>query len=252
MEYTVLSSGSRQNAQLIRHGSSLILVDCGMSFKKLKTLIQSVGEKMQNLRAVLITHDHLDHIRGLEGLAKRYKIPVFAHPKIHYRFVKYSNFPLFSVYPEKPIKIDGIQISSRIVSHDATINQAFRIEHKRKSLIIMTDMGYFSSELKDWASNPDFLAIESNYDEKMLRESFYPDRLKKRVAGRKGHLSNQQSLEAVRSISGEKTRKLCLLHLSENNNRPELVRELFETGGLDPELEIFIAKRRQPIDWMEI
>ncbi len=257
MDYTVLSSGSRQNAHLLRDGETLILVDCGMSFKRLKTLMDEVGVKPDDLSAVMITHDHLDHVRGLATLVKKLAkvgIPVFAHPKIHHRLKGHPYLHLFPILPTKEIQVDNITVSSRILPHDATLNQGFCFTSEGHSLVLLTDLGHFPQELKSWARNPDLLAVEANYDVQMLKDSVYPEKLKKRVRGSYGHLSNSDSLELVKDLVGTKTTKVCLLHLSENNNRAELVQQLFETEGkcFFPSVEVLVAKRREALPWMSV
>ncbi|MBC1712544.1 MBL fold metallo-hydrolase [Listeria welshimeri] len=249
IRFSILASGSSGNATLIETGDQKILVDCGLSGKKMEGLFAQVGRNMDDLDAILITHEHSDHIKGLGVLARKYKLPIYANAKtwkaMDNMIGEVSSDQKFQFDMETVKSFGSMQVESFGVSHDA-IEPMFYIFHNgNKKFVMITDTGYVSDRMKGHIAGADAYLFESNHDVEMLRMGRYPWNVKRRILGDEGHVSNEDAAIAMSEVITDQTKRIYLGHLSKDNNMKELARmsvtqtlisEGIDVGG---KLEIF-------------
>jgi phosphoribosyl 1,2-cyclic phosphodiesterase len=221
----VLASSSAGNSTFIGTGSTRILIDAGLSLRELKIRLELIGESPERLDAILITHEHSDHVAGLPVLLKRYRVPVFlthiTAPTIEWGCAE----PRLETFQAGTgFTIGDIAVASFTIPHDAAdpVGYTFRVEGRKIGHV--TDLGYIPDSIRVHLQGTDFLILESNHDLDMLKVGPYPWAVKQRVMGRRGHLSNDVVGEFIAGDLCGETRTLLLGHLSEHNNHPELVR----------------------------
>ncbi|MBF2352857.1 MBL fold metallo-hydrolase [Listeria welshimeri] len=249
IRFSILASGSSGNATLIETGDQKILVDCGLSGKKMEGLFAQVGRNMNDLDAILITHEHSDHIKGLGVLARKYKLPIYANAKtwkaMDNMIGEVSSDQKFQFDMETVKSFGSMQVESFGVSHDA-IEPMFYIFHNgNKKFVMITDTGYVSDRMKGHIAGADAYLFESNHDVEMLRMGRYPWNVKRRILGDEGHVSNEDAAIAMSEVITDQTKRIYLGHLSKDNNMKELARmsvtQILISEGIDVggKLEIF-------------
>jgi phosphoribosyl 1,2-cyclic phosphodiesterase len=226
VKFSSLFSGSSGNCLFVGDGETRLLVDVGKSARAVERELEKIGEDARQLSGILITHEHIDHIRGLCMLAKRWNLPVFANCKTAAGITPDAaverNIVLFEGGRSFPV--GQMEITPFCLSHDAADTVGFSICFHRedKRLTIAADTGRITEDLNRFILGSDLLYIESNYDENMLLSGRYPYFLKRRIAGEAGHLSNIDCARlCARAVAGG-VRHLVLGHLSRENNMPEL------------------------------
>jgi phosphoribosyl 1,2-cyclic phosphodiesterase len=230
VEVLVLASGSSGNAALITAGETSLLVDAGISALALRTRLAEFGRRVEEITAILLTHEHSDHVKGLEVLLKRTPLPVFATAGTwsQLRVHAASGGELLS---GRELRLGGLTVHPVATSHDACEPVAMAISDGGLRLGLCTDTGVFTTLLAQRFAGCDVLLIEANHDADMLRHGPYPWPLKQRIASRHGHLANHQTAEALDHLGLDHTRAVVALHLSEHNNQPSLVREVLEQAS---------------------
>ena len=224
MKISVLGSGSSGNSVLVADSNSSILVDAGFSGKNLRERLEGIGWKLDFLRAILVTHEHIDHIRGVGVLARKLNIPVFA-TKLTLKQGKHilGNLPNVEVMePGVTFNLGQFQIHPFSVSHDAVDPVGFRITSQELTLGICTDLGYVTNLVRQRLINCNALVMETNHDMEMLLAGSYPWYLKQRIRSKIGHLSNDTAAEFIKSIWHPSLNRIFLAHLSRENNIPQL------------------------------
>ena len=220
-----LFSGSSGNVIYVQFHQCRLLIDIGCSCKKVTDALHSVGVSPQELSGILITHDHSDHIQGMDVFTRKYGIPVYATEHtwagIH-AVEKKPHQPSLdhTIVPGIPIYIDGVRIDAFATSHDTPGSVGYRMSDPQYTISVVTDLGYISSDVRQGIRGSDLVLIEANYNHDMLWNGPYPWSLKKRVDGKKGHLSNTDSAQAILELILEGTKHFVLGHLSEENNSP--------------------------------
>ena len=225
MRFASLGSGSRGNATLIDAGETRLLVDCGFSLRELENRLTATGLSPGHLDAVLLTHEHGDHIRGVGALARRYGIPVWSTPGT-WRAADLGEVPdlhLFTAH-DGGFRIGGVRVQPFAVPHDACEPAQYVFERDGRRLGMLTDAGSLTPHMVASLDGLDALLLECNHDSVMLANGPYPPALQARVAGDLGHLSNGQAAALLRQLDHRRLRHLVAGHLSEKNNAPELVR----------------------------
>lgn len=226
MNIAILASGSSGNSLYIESEQKKILVDAGLSGKKITSLLAEVGRKPDDLDAILVTHEHRDHIHGVGVMARKYKLDIYANEKTWAAMdPMIGNVPLeqkqiFEM--GKVLTLGDLDIESFGVSHDAAAPQFYSFHKNDKSFVMLTDTGYCSDHVRGVIRNADAYLLESNHDLEMLRMGPYPWNLKQRILGDHGHLSNEDGALVAADIIGDKTKRIYLGHLSKENNLKEL------------------------------
>lgn len=228
----VLSSGSKGNSTLISTKKTKILIDVGLSTKELEIRLGEVS--LNDVDAILITHNHSDHIKGLDVISKRYDIPVYTSENI-----------------TQDLVIKDLNITFFNLSHD-TPCIGFIIRNSDTELVYMTDTGYVNKKLIPLTTNKDIYIIESNHDEKMLLEGSYPYILKQRIINDEGHLSNKAAGRYIKKVMGDKTKCVILAHLSEENNIPELAYKNMEKVLKDTNIKLLVAKQCEVLEDVKV
>lgn len=252
MKVKVLASGSKGNCTLIRTNNLNILIDIGITYQQLATELETINLNPKDLLAILITHTHSDHIKGLASLVKKTNIKVYVLEEMVEELSKKIPLDNLFIY-EEPLEIEELKINLIKISHDVE-GVGFIINHNTKSLVYITDTGYINRKYLPLMKNKNMYIIESNHDEEMLMEGPYPYILKQRVISDKGHLSNKTTADYLLEIVGEKTKHIILAHISENNNTEELAlnttKNLLEENGIYK--NIIIAKQYESLDEIEV
>ena len=259
MKFCNIASGSKGNATFISTDDTLILIDVGISYKALKKQCECMGIDLNRLDAVLITHEHSDHIKGLKTLSQELDVPIYMNPLSYKEAIKNMG-DIFHVQEEefvKPITIKDLQISAFRHTHDAKYTQGFSITDGNKTTVMATDLGKVTDGIYKKMQGADFLYIESNYDYDSLIAGPYPQFLKARVAGPLGHLCNLDSSETIKRLVQEGKQRFMLAHLSEVNNTKEmatntLMSKLKGIGASRKDIELFIADQRVPSEVIDI
>lgn len=237
-----LNSGSNGNCYYIGNETEAVLVDAGISCRETERRMKRLGLPMQKVKAIFISHEHSDHINGIAVLSKKYKLPVYITPAT----LQNSRLQLehhlvapFKAY--EPVNVGSITVSAFPKFHDAAHAHSFTITCKSITVGVFTDIGIACKHLTDHFSKCHAAFLETNYDEDMLEKGRYPRHLKRRISGGLGHLSNRQALEVFLTHRSAFMSHLFLSHLSQDNNRPELVYELFTKHANGT--EIVVASR---------
>ena len=229
-----LGSGSSGNCYYLGNGSYGILIDAGIGMRTIKKRLLENGIDLATIRAVLVTHDHLDHIKSIGALGEKSHIPVYTTRKVHRgiegcRFVQDKlNGSRRYIEKGEPFHIEDFTITAFDVPHDSTDHNGFFFQFANQTLTLATDVGTITEEIATYARKTNHLIIESNYDEEMLRNGHYPYMLKQRITCGTGHLSNRQTGEFLAGIYNERLRNIWLCHLSGDNNHPELAYKTIE------------------------
>ena len=229
MRFISFSSGSCGNCSLLLGPHSGILIDAGVGIRRVKKELEELGMGMSSISAILITHDHGDHIRSLGSFCKRLTPPVWTTGVLHDALIR-NPFTRDWIGPCRqdlqpavwnPVTED-FDVQYFVVPHDATQCVGYAIRCEGELFVLMTDLGHITPEAMNWASLASTVVVESNYDIDMLLGGTYPEELKRRITHGIGHLSNDACAQAIVSFMHPGLRNLFLCHLSGNNNTPEL------------------------------
>lgn len=247
--FTVLASGSTGNATVVQSGDKTVLVDAGHSLKKLEELMGSRGIAGHDIDAVLITHEHSDHIKGLGALARKYELPVYANEATWAALERHASH----VPPERRIvmgtgeemRFGSMTVRSYPISHDAAEPVGYTFTDDGYKLSLATDLGYVSDLVRRSIIDSDVLVLESNHDPEMLRMGRYPWNIKRRILSDIGHLSNEAAGEALCELMTDRTRRVYLAHLSLNHNLMDLAR--LTVNGVLEDRGHFFRKDEHPL-----
>ena len=229
MQFCSLASGSNGNSYYIRCGKTVVLVDIGITTKRVETALREIGADPAEVRAVLITHEHSDHVQGVGVWTRRYRVPILASERTLQAIAAMSstgNIPPELLYPIQAGRryyAEDVTIEPFAPFHDAVDPLGFSLTDGEKRVTIMTDTGMVSEQMLEFLKRSDLAVLESNYDVRMLMNGPYPPILKKRIHSNVGHLSNVdcgQILKTILQINPELI--VYLGHLSQENNTPEL------------------------------
>jgi phosphoribosyl 1,2-cyclic phosphodiesterase len=231
IKFMSLSSGSCGNCYYLGTAEGGILIDAGVSLRRLKKTLLENGLDMDSFSAILVTHDHLDHIRHLGSFCKKLCRPVYTTGVIHGALAKHT-FTAPTITPCRRVlnenewnEVAGMKIRYFVVPHDATQTVGYAIEVNGHKFVIMTDVGRMTDEAVELARQADTVVVESNYDMDMLMSGPYTHELKMRIVQGCGHLSNDECASAVKRFWHKGLKNIFLCHLSENNNTRQLAAE---------------------------
>ncbi|MGH1439672.1 MAG: MBL fold metallo-hydrolase [Cellvibrionaceae bacterium] len=251
MQFSSLGSGSKGNGTLVRHGDCVLLIDCGFTLKETVKRLARLQVSPEQLDAVIVTHEHSDHIGGVGPLARKYKVPVYMTPGT-YRSRDIGKLPKLELIKSyKPFTIQSIGITPVAVPHDAAEPAQYIFSTNTARLGILTDLGSITPHVEMHYHLCDGLVLEANHDSLMLASGQYPPTLKQRVGGAWGHLNNRQAADFLTRIDCSKLKQLVVAHISQQNNSLELAREAFDDINL-PLNDIRYACQDQGFDWISL
>jgi phosphoribosyl 1,2-cyclic phosphodiesterase len=226
---TSLNSGSNGNCYYIGNDREAILVDAGISCREIEKRMKRLGLNMQKVKAVFVSHEHTDHIKGIPTLAKKFELPVYiTKATLLHSGLDFDKHLSVSFSADEPINIGELSITAFPKYHDASDPYSFVIACNDINVGVFTDIGEPCKHLVKHFKKCHAAFLEANYDVEMLTNGSYPYHLKKRISGGKGHLSNKQALEIFKAHKPRYMSHLILSHLSKNNNCPHLVKKLFD------------------------
>lgn len=235
LKFLSFGSGSSGNCYYLFTDKEGILIDTGIGIRLLKKGFYNYGLKLTDIKAVLVTHDHADHVKSVGYVSQELNLPVYALRDVHVGIEK--NYCVHKKIAPANVKViekgstfdlGDFKITSFGVPHDSSDNVGYRIEADGVVFCLITDAGRVTDEMKPFISEANYLVMEANHDEEMLKAGPYPQYLKTRVRGEMGHLSNKECAEALAENATPNLRQVWLCHLSEENNHPELARKTVE------------------------
>jgi len=233
IEMCVLASGSSGNCTLIKNTKSAILIDAGLSAKELIRRMDTAGVSPDMVKGICISHEHSDHTAGIAQLASRHNIPIYANRGTSEALVRQPMFQEMAcrIFTTGQLfEIDGFNIEPFSVPHDALEPVGFAVSLGDVRVGVVTDMGIATTLIKTRLKNCRAVVVESNHDEKLLRDAKRPEFLKQRILGRQGHLSNRAAADLLAEIAGPQLEAAFLAHLSEDCNRGDIALHTVKTG----------------------
>jgi len=254
MFFSVLGSGSKGNSVYIESGKTAILIDAGFSGKEIAARLQTIGRRTEDLDALLVTHEHHDHIHGVGVLSRRCNIPVYSNygtvkggEKLLGRLFKHLEFGTGETF-----QLRDLQVRTFSVSHDATEPVGFVIGNGKVTLAYCTDTGKVSRLVEQRLKGCNALILEFNHDLRMLQDGPYPLALQQRVRSEHGHLSNDAGAEFLQSLLHDQLKHVVLAHLSVANNHPDLAMNAARRAVLDAQLQLRVASQVAPTELMSL
>ncbi len=252
MRVASLGSGSRGNGTLIEHASTCVLLDCGFSVRETEKRLARLGKTAGELSAIVVTHEHGDHINGVGALARKFKLPVWATAGTLAADRIGAVTDVRTINSHQAFVLGDLQVQPFPVPHDAREPCQFVFGDGERRLGILTDVGSVTVHIIEQLSGCDALILECNHDKVLLDTGQYPPSLKRRVGGIQGHLSNAQAEDLLRRLETGRLTLLVAAHLSEKHNTPELARAAVATA-LDCETDwVAVADQDTGLDWREI
>jgi Metal-dependent hydrolases of the beta-lactamase superfamily I len=263
IKFISLASGSSGNCYFLGYDDYGILIDAGISSKNIKKYLKEVGIPMETIMAVLITHDHADHVKHVSHLGEKLHIPIYATKQTHeginknYCVKEKLHTSIRFIEKETPISIRDFLVTAFEVPHDGTDNVGYCIEINNKIFSFVTDLGEITPLVASYICKANYLILEANYDEEMLKMGSYPAHLKQRIASRTGHMSNLATANFLANNLTESIEYIWLCHLSKDNNHPELAYKTVEwklrTNGVlvGKDVQLATLKRSSPSELYE-
>lgn len=251
-KFCSLFSGSSGNSLFVETDKTKILIDCGESAKKIVNSLSDIDVNIEDIDAILVTHEHIDHVKSLGTLSKKYNIPVYTNIETLNAMPEQANkiktdyIHLFDF--SKDFSVGDLQIHPFSIPHDAANPCAFNIFKNDKKISVATDIGHITPEIIKNLEKSSFLLLESNYDPNILKCSPYPYHLKERISGPLGHLSNNMAGETISHLIDSGLKNVMLGHLSKENNFPELayktvMEEIMERDYPEKAIKLSVATR---------
>ena len=255
-----LYSGSSGNCSFVGTDNINILVDCGESQKKISDALESIGKSINKIDAIIVTHEHSDHVKNLGAISKKYNIPVYANEKTFENMpeqtslIDEKNKKIFNT--DDHFEIGDLKIYPFHIPHDAAEPCGYNIYNDDKKISIATDIGHMDNNILKKLEESQFLLLESNYEPEILKYAKYPYYLKQRIAGPNGHLSNQEAGLTITKLVYSGVNNIMLGHLSKQTNFPELayktVMEEIIKSKINSELSLNVASRLKPSKVIEV
>ncbi|MFI5186652.1 MAG: MBL fold metallo-hydrolase [Chitinophagales bacterium] len=239
---TSLNSGSNGNCYYIGNTTEAVLIDAGISCRETEKRMKRLGLSMKIVRAIFVSHEHTDHITGVPGLSKKYKLPVYiTGSTLRSSGLAVEKKLVHSFKAQESVSIGSLLVTPFVKFHDASDPHSFMVSCNKINIGIFTDIGSPCKQVVSYFKKCHAAFLEANYCEDMLMNGRYPQFLKNRINSDQGHLSNSQALDLFLEHKGKQLSHLILSHLSKNNNRPELVEKIFnEQAG---NVKITVASR---------
>lgn len=261
LNFCSLYSGSSGNSLFVQTENTKLLIDSGVSSKKIETALSNLNVDPTSIDGILITHEHSDHVKGLGTFAKKFNVPVFINNKtldcMPEQREKLQQNKINNFVVGENFEINDLKIKSFKIPHDAVNPCGFLISKDNKSIGIATDIGHMTTDILKELEPSDFILLESNYEPEILKCSPYPYTLKTRIAGPNGHLPNEEAGKTISCLLKNNLKQAMLGHLSKENNFPELayktvVEELISNNYDENSLSLSVASRDVPGNIVEI
>ena len=255
LNFASLYSGSSGNCLFVETENTKILIDAGVSLKKIEKGLEHLYVLPSNLDAVIVTHEHTDHIQSLGNLSKKFDIPVFATSKtfdaMPKQTEKITDKNKNNINIDEKFSIGDIEILPFKIPHDAADPCGFTLYSNNKKISIATDVGHMTNDILKHIDGSEFILLEANYDSNVLKYTKYPFKLKERIAGPSGHLSNKAAGQTINYLINSGLKKAVLGHLSKESNFPELayqtvVDEILSSGTNIDNFNLSVASRDFP------
>lgn len=251
LQVCVLASGSKGNAIYVGDGQTAVLVDAGLSGIEIERRMQAARIDVRSLQAIIVSHEHSDHIRGVGVLARRYDLPVYITPETAaaagQSLGRIDHMRDFQI--GHPFSIKDLSIHPFAISHDASDPAGFTISQSGRKIGIATDLGMATGMVKQHLQACSLLVLEANHDPTMLTDGPYPWPLKQRIKSRSGHLSNEESRNLLSELKHEGLCHVILAHLSETNNTPEKALTAVQQAlGSDDSIQLHVATQQRCSD----
>ena len=255
LNFCSLYSGSSGNSLFVQSDNTKLLIDCGMSSRKIEEALNSIEVDASSIDAVLVTHEHADHVKGLATFSSKFNVPVFSTVETFDNMekvtskIKENNLNYFKI--DEKFCINDLEILPFSIPHDAASPCGFNIFNNDKKISIATDIGHMNCEILNKLEGSSFLLLESNYDTEVLKCCSYPFTLKSRISGPTGHLSNAMAGKTITYLLKNGLKTAMLGHLSKESNLPELayqttVNEILSNGIDENSFNISVASRDFP------
>lgn len=250
MRFASLGSGSKGNGTVVCDGQTRVLVDCGFALKEFESRVERLGLVSSDICAILVTHEHADHMRGVGPLSRKYGLPVYMTAGT-YSSGRFGILPrLRLIQAEQPFRIGELEIQPVPVVHDAKEPNQFVFRCRGLKLGILTDLGSITANVLDAYSQCDGLLVEANHDPVMLACGPYPQSLKNRVSGQWGHLSNAQTANLLAELDTTRLQLLVVGHISQHNNSLAHTAAALQT--VLPDIPIHYACQQLGFDWLQL
>lgn len=252
MRLAVLGSGSGGNATLLENGQGCLLVDAGLSAKQLVLRMRELEVEPEDLKGILITHEHGDHVKGLEVFSRKFEVPVYVtaltREVLARKVTSVQQWKLFAA--GQNFDCGGFAIESFSIPHDAVDPVGFKFHFEGKQAALVTDLGHANSRLVERLRGVTAMVLEANYCDRMLEEDeVRPWSLKQRISSRHGHLSNEQACELARELQTSGLERVVLGHLSKDCNTAAVAKSVFDALGLN---EVRVASQTEVTGWMKV
>ena len=251
LKFASLGSGSNGNATLVKSSEALLLVDCGFTLKETERRMQQLGHSPRDINAVLVTHEHGDHLKGVGPLARKYDLPVYLTPGTAFHAGAEKIAKRETININQRFTIADIEITPVAVPHDAREPCQFVLRSGEVTLGLLTDLGYVTPHVLEHYHHCQGLMVEFNHCTQMLATGPYPPSLKQRVGGQWGHLSNQQAVQLLEQLNLESLQQLVASHISDTNNCLQRVRDTLNSIELH-NAEFYLADQEEGFDWLAI
>lgn len=263
MSFTVLSSGSTGNATVIKNEETALMIDAGLSAKRIEELLKERELSGEDLSGILVTHEHSDHIKGLGAIARKYKLPIYANEKTWAAMSKHvgtlEDIQRVMLETGATREFGSLRVESFAISHDAAEPVGYNFYDGESKLSVATDLGYVSDKVKEAISDADVMVLEANHDVNMLRMGRYPWNIKRRILSDIGHLSNEMAGAILSELLTGVTKRTYLAHLSLDHNMMDLakmsVRSAMEDRGCfykDTEFQLRDTYYDRPTPWDKV
>lgn len=251
MRFASLGSGSKGNGLVVTAGETRLLIDCGFTVKETVLRLERLGLKPSDLTAILVTHEHGDHIKGVGPLARKYKLPVYLTPGTLVTGKLGDVATINTIEGYQSFQVGDVFVTPVAVPHDAREPAQFIFQYQDFRLGVLTDLGSISEHVIFHYQNCHALVLEANHDPQMLAQGPYPYSLKKRVAGNWGHLSNAQAENFLARIFSQQLRHVVIAHISQQNNSLDIVEQQFSTWQNQLET-LYYACQDQGFHWLDL
>lgn len=263
IKFISLASGSSGNCYFLGTETYGILVDAGIGIRTIKKTLKELGIGLEIIRAVFVTHDHADHIKAVGHLGEKYGIPVYSTPEVHaginksYCMTEKLSTCIHYLHKGEIMQLEDFTITAFEVPHDGTDNVGYCMNIDGKTFSFLTDLGHITPTAAQYICKANYLILEANYDEEMLKMGPYPQYLKERISGPNGHMSNRETAEFLAENINEGLKYIWLCHLSKDNNHPELAYKTVELSLrskgvlVGKDVQVIALKRNTPSELYE-